>query len=1039
MKATTEKAFETYIEETMAAGGWLCGSKTSWDKDNALFREEVLAFIQDTQPGLWAQMEKLHGAELPGMMIEAFVKERATKGTMHVVRHGFKFYGKTFKLAFFKPAHGMNPEALALYDKNRLHVTRQVECNPSNHDTMDMVLSLNGLPLVTIELKNPATGQTWREAVAQYKTDRNPHAPLFQFKKGAVVHFAVDPEEVRMTTRLNGEKTFFLPFNRGSHPQQIQCGAGNPQHPSGHRTAYLWEEVFQKDSFMDIVGNFIFLDVKKEFYYDEGGKKKERTRETMVFPRYHQLDCVRRLIGSAGKGMSGKNYLIQHSAGSGKTNSISWLSHRLASLHTAADEKIFDCVVVITDRQVLDRQLQDAIYQIEHAQGVVKAIDEDSKQLAEALVDGTRIVITTLQKFPFVLNGLLHLAGAENTDKPDAESQRKASSFAEAIAKRRYAVIVDEAHSSQNGESARELKRILGAGPDEAGEGADDGDYAVEGVAQVIASRRQQKNISFFAFTATPKGKMLELFGGKGDDGKPCAFHTYSMKQAIEEGFILDVLKNYTTYKTYFQLVKKVEDDPEMPKKKAAKKLSKFLVLHPHNIAQKTEIIIEHFRRTVMPLLNKRAKAMVVTGSRLEAVRYKKAFDKYLSDNHYTDVRSLVAFSDTVKDKGVDYTEPGMNPDFMTGKPIAESQLPDKFDSPDYQVLLVANKYQTGFDQPLLCAMYVDKRLDGVQAVQTLSRLNRPFPGKPNPFVLDFVNKAEDIKTAFKPYYNVTVLDEPSDPTRLEMLKHELNETQVYLWSEVVSFCKVFYLPPEKQTAGDHAKMEKFVQPAVDRFYALDEETRESFHGKLTAYVSLYAFLSQIMAYPDEELELLYGYGRFLLPHIPTNRDAPPVHPEDDVELEYYRITKTSSGVIVLEDGKLVPVKSPTETGTGKGADEKKPLSEIIKVLNERLGTEFTDEDRLFFEQIQEKAIADERVRQTAQANTLDKFEIGIKKIIETLMIQRMSENDAIVSRYMDDADFQRVVFPILAKNIYRSITKPEPYPNAPFSSAVHE
>lgn len=577
-----------------------------------------------------------------------------------------------------------------------------------------------------------------------------------------------------MTTRINGGKTFFLPFNRGSHPQQIVCGEGNPQHPSGHRTAYLWEEVFQKDSFMDIFGNFVFLDVKKEFYYDEDGRKKERTKETMVFPRYHQLDCVRKLIVSAAQGKAGRNYLVQHSAGSGKTNSISWLSHRLASLHTSADEKVFDCVVV-------------------------------------------------------------------------------------------------------------------------------------------------------------------------------------------------------------------------------------------------------------------------VTGSRLEAVRYKKAFDKYLSDNHYTDVRSLVAFSGTVKDKGEDYTEPGMNPDFMTGKPIAESQIPDKFDSPDYQVLLVANKYQTGFDQPLLCAMYVDKRLDGVQAVQTLSRLNRPFPGKPNPFVLDFVNKAEDIQAAFKPYFNVTVLDTPSDPAQLEVLKHEMNEMQVYLASEVIAFCKVFYLPPEKQTPGDHARMEKLVQPAVDRFYALEEEAREQFHGKLAAYVSLYAYLSQIMPFPDEELELLYGYGRHLLPRIPTNQTTPPVHPEDDVELEYYRLTKTTTGGIVLDDGKLVPVKSPTETGTAKAADELKPLSEIITVLNERLGTDFTEADRLFFEQIQEKAAADERVRQTAQANTLDKFEIGIKKIIETLMIQRMAENDAIVSRYMDDPDFQKVVFPILAKNIYRSITSPDLYPKAPFTSSVHE
>lgn len=1022
MKATTEEAFEAYIQETMSARGWISGSNQTWDKNKALFPNQVIAFIKDTQADLWAQMEKLHSHELSAKLIETLVKERNAKGTLHIIRHGFKFYGKTFKLAYFKPAHGLVKETLELFEKNKLHATRQVACHPTDSSTVDMVLSLNGIPLATMEVKNPASGQTWKHAITQYKNDRNPSSPLFQFIKGAVVHFAVDPDEVYMATRLNKEKTVFLPFNRGSAPSEIECGKGNPQHPSGHRTGYFWEDVLERESFLDIVSSFIFLETSEETVDDGAGGRKKVTRETMIFPRYHQLDAVRSLVRNTGTEQAGNNYLIQHSAGSGKTNSISWLSHRLSSLHTATDTKIFDCVVVITDRRVLDKQLQDAIYQIEHAQGVVKAIDNDSLQLAEALVDGTKIVITTLQKFPFVLRGLLHIAGADNLDNPDEAAITKAKEWQDAIAARKYAVIVDEAHSSQTGETARELKRILGAGTDQ---GTEESELDWEdGLNKVMESRGRQKNLSFFAFTATPKGKTLELFGRKGASGKPEAFHTYSMKQAIEEEFILDVLQRYTTYKTYFKLVKSVEDDPAMPKKKAKKKLAKFMALHPHNIEQKIEIIVEHFRDHVKHKLAGRAKAMVVTGSRLHAVRYMLSFQTYIEENHYSDIRPLVAFSGTVKDPDteIEYTEPSMNIDVVTGKNISESQLPDKFDSSDYQVLLVANKYQTGFDQPLLCAMYVDKRLDGVQAVQTLSRLNRTSAGKEPPFVLDFVNESEDIYKAFKPYYNATTLEEPSDPNHLELLKHELNALQVYLWSEVVGFCHVFYLPQYKQNPSDHARMEKMIAPTVDRFKALDEEKKEAFYEKITAYTSFYSFISQIIPYSDQELEMLYSYGRYLIPHLEINKDGVNPHPEKEVALQYYRIEKVMSGSIVMESGDQYGVKSPTAVGTGKSKDEDKHLSEIIQALNDRFGTDFSDEDRLFFEQIKEKASKDERIIQTAMANPLDKFELGIKSIIESLMMQRMSENDSIVTRYMDDGNFQKTIFPILAKEIYKCI-----------------
>ena len=1021
MKATTEKAFETYIQEVMAERGWQTGSNQYWDKQKAIFPEYVLAFIKSTGM-LWAQMEKLHGAELPRMLLDTLLKERETKGTLNIIRHGFKFYGKNFKLAYFKPAHGLVNETLELFLQNTLHVTRQVPCHLNNNSTVDMVLSLNGLPLGTIELKNPATGQTWRDAIVQYKADRDYRMPLFKFQKGAIVHFAVDPDEAHMTTRLNGEKTFFLPFNRGSNPGELCCGAGNPQHPSGHRTGYLWEEVLERESFLDIIGSFVFLEKEETTVDDGNGGRKKMAKETMIFPRYHQLDSVRKLINSARHEKAGNNYLIQHSAGSGKTNSISWLSHRLSSLHTAKDERVFDCVIVITDRKVLDKQLQDAIYQIEHAQGVVKAIDDNSRQLAEALVDGTPIVITTLQKFPFILRGLLHIAGADNLDNPDENTVVQAKEWEDAIAARKYAVIVDEAHSSQTGETARELKRILGAGTEY---GAEESELDWEdGMYKVMESRGKQKNLSFFAFTATPKGKTLELFGNIEASGKPKAFHTYSMKQAIEEKFILDVLKNYTTYNTYYRLVKAVEDDPAMPKKKAAKKLGKFLALHPHNIEQKTEVIIEHFRGTVRSKLGGRAKAMVVTGSRLHAVRYMLSFKKYIEENHYSDIRPLVAFSGTVKDPDSDqeYTEPSMNIDVVTGKHISEAQLPDKFATSDYQVLLVANKYQTGFDQPLLCAMYVDKRLDGVQAVQTLSRLNRNCAGKEEPFVLDFVNNEDDIFQAFKPYYDVTTLKELSDPAQLEMLKHELNGMQVYLWSEVIAFCQIFYLPQHRQSASDHARMEKHVQPAADRFNDLDEERQELFYQKIKAYIHLYSFISQIIPYSDQELEMLYSFSRYLIPHLPVGKDENNPNPEKDVTLQYYRLEKVNEGAISLEIGESEGVTSPTAVGTGKAQDEEEPLSEIIKAVNDRFGTDFSEEDRLFFEQIREKASKDERIIQTAMANPLDKFQLGIKKIIETMMIQRISESDAIVTRYMDDAEFQKTVFPILTKQIYEDV-----------------
>ena len=1017
---TNEQAFESTVESMLLEVGWRPVKRAEWDVERALFPARAVAFMQATQPEQWAAMAALHGGNLNATIINTLVRELDLKGSLHVLRHGFKFYGRNFRLAWFKPAHGLNVEALAQFACNELTVTRQARCHPGKGDEVDLLFALNGVPLATCELKNPMTGQNWRSAVRQYQQDRDPTAPVFRFQKRTLVHFAADPDEIHMTTRLAGEGTRFLPFNRGSHPGAVRCGAGNPQPPSGYRTGYFWQEVLERERFLDIIGSYVFTERREEKVDDPRGARTVK-REEVIFPRYHQLDAVNRLVGAAGAEGPGRNYLIQHSAGSGKTNSISWLSHRLASLHNASDEKIYDCVVVITDRRVLDQQLQDAIYQIEHAQGVVQPIDQDSQQLARALVDGTKIVITTLQKFPLVLRSLLSVAGADSPDAATEAEKMRASEWRRTIASRRHAVIVDEAHSSQTGESAREMKAILGSRAQAVEE---DGEDWQDGLNAVVESRGPQPNLSFFAFTATPKGKTLELFGRPGLDGKPESFHVYSMRQAIEERFILDVLQNYTDYDAYYRLVKQAEDDPEFPKRRTTAALAKFMQLHPHNISQKTEVIVEHFRNNVRHRIGGKAKAMVVTSSRLHAVRYMLAFRNYIAEHEYTDVRPLVAFSGTVHDPDTDedFTEPGLNLDVVTGRPISESALPARFDSPDYQILLVADKYQTGFDQPLLQAMYVDKRLDGVQAVQTLSRLNRTAPGKEPPFVLDFVNDPEDIRRAFAPYYDQTELLATSDPHHLEALKHELDAMQVYHWSEVEAFARIFYLPESRRQPDDHARLESCLQPSRDRFAALNQEDQELSSDRLGAFVKLYGFLSQIIPYGDCDLERLASFGRLLLPSLRPNRDNAAIHLGDDVGLEYYRLERVSSGAVVLQDEEDVYVTSPTDVGSGRVEEDRAPLSEIVDRLNDRFGTQFTDEDRLFFEQVKERAARNEEIRQTARANSLDKFSLGIREAVSRLMIERMGENDALVTKYMSDPEFQEIAFSGLSRAIYEAV-----------------
>ena len=980
-----EKAFEDGIEAALlASGGWKKGDPAEFNAELALIPKELFGYIKETQPDLLKSLAAFHKGDLEAALLDALVKHLDLKGTLDVLRHGFKFFGKRIEVATFKPAHGLNPDILARYGMNRLTVTRQVKFAVGEEKSIDMLLSLNGLPVATVELKVHTTNQTAANAVKQYQ-DRDPNHRVFQFKKRALVHFAVDPDQVYMTTRLAKEKTLFLPFNRGNHD-----GAGNPDNPGGYRTAYLWEEVWQRDSLLDILGRFAHI-----FTEEKQVAGKTVTREIVIFPRYHQLDSVRKLEAAARNEGPGHSYLIQHSAGSGKSNSIAWLAHRLSTLHGANDEKIFDSVVVITDRRVLDRQLQDTVFQFEHKVGVVARIHENSTQLAEALAAGTPIIITTLQKFPFV------------TEKIGS------------LPKRSYAVIVDEAHSSQSGESARQLKEVLGAKTLEEAEKEEaeaEEETSEDQILKVMASRGRQKNLSFFAFTATPKAKTLAVFGHKGPDGKPAPFHLYSMRQAIEEEFILDVLKGYTTYKTFYRLAKAIEDDPKVSKKQATRQLARFMSLHPHNVAQKTEVMVEHFRTSVRSRIGGKAKAMVVTSSRLHAVRYMQAFQKYIAEKGYTDIGVLVAFSGTVTDPDVEsitYTEPGMN------KGISETELPRRFSTDEFQILLAANKYQTGFDQPLLHTMYVDKRLSGVQAVQTLSRLNRMAPGKENTFVLDFVNEAEEIRKSFKPYYEQTILAETADPHRLYELQHELESAQVFSEGEIEGLCKVFYTPKAKQAVTDQGRMNGYLNPGVDRFKALDEEKQEEFRSAIKGYVGLYAFLSQILPYPDLDLEKLYTFARFLQLKLPLDPRKNPLDLQGEVALKFYRLDKTAEGPIDLKMAENVAIYGPVEVGSRKGKDDVAPLSEIIDILNEKFGTEFKKDDELWFDQITEKAKADEDVVQKARANAFDNFALAIRERFMDLMIERMDDNAAIVARFMNDADFQSVAFRAMAKKIY--------------------
>ncbi|MFG1864796.1 type I restriction endonuclease subunit R [Microbispora bryophytorum] len=1053
-RAHTEKPFEDVIESALLRSGWGKGASSHYNRELGLDTSEMFPFLGATQAEEWEELLRRRGArELydPGRdpqpvetetamreFTKLVAREIDSRGALDVLRHGVKDHGVKIRLAYFRPSHTLAAEALKEYDANRLTVTRQLRYSADDtHKAPDLTLFLNGIPVATAELKNQGSGSDVTHAKAQYRK-RDPKEVLFA--RRTLVHFAVDQDMVFITTRLAWEKTRFLPFNTGSRGPGKYGGAGNPPLPegaTGYRTSYLWEQVWQPDAWLDLIHRFLHVE-------DESLKKGKAPvvkrgdahRKPLIFPRYHQWHAVRALTEHAARHGAGDNYLVEHSAGSGKSNSIAWLAHRLSSLHTPADaaliapeardrgvgpnQPVFDKVIVMTDRRVLDKQLQDTIHQFDHVLGVVERIDEDSEQLARALIGQTaRIVITTLQKFTFV--------------------QEKVA----ALNDRRYAIIVDEAHSSQSGESADAVKRLLGSG---------NGDDEADALTAAAAKRGRHPNLSYFAFTATPKDKTLNLFGIPSDEvdehgervRKP--FHTYSMRQAIEERFILDVLGNYSTYDTYFRLRNaaleaEVEADPNVDARKAKAALVRAVKLNPAALDQQAQIIVDHFREHIMHRLAGRAKAMVVTGSRKHAVRLYQAIRAYVDKREFTDCGALVAFSGVLTLDENDYTEGKLNG-------FSDRETPARFgyvktddphaatrDQAEYRILVVADKYQTGFDQPLLTAMYVDKKLEGVAAVQTLSRLNRTHPLKrqEDVFVLDFANDAERVQKSFQRYYEEANA-QPADPNLLYTKEHELRGYQLLDDSEIEAFALV-QLEAESpqatraQIEKAHAQLNRLTEPARDRYLHVEEtdpEAAEEFRKALDQFVRAYSYLSQVAGYPDRELEALYRFARYL-----ANRIRPDAGAGVDigpVDLTHLRIVRSGQQDVSLEPqgAQLLPGFSADGGGGGR-EDEEVPLSQVIAEINDRHGWNLDTGDQIWFGQ-QVVALAENEAIQQAGLvlDDLDKFGQVFDKHLRRVVGERAEANDTLVKRFFgEDPEFKEVFTQVARKQAYDLIRRP--------------
>ena len=1008
---TTERGLETHITQHLClVNSFQERHHSQYSRADCLDEELLFKFLDDTQPKETQKLKTTHVSNyhqrikyLINRKIkeETVVDEKCLGGIANLLRTGVVDGNTGIKLKLFydRPVSSLNPKDAENYDKNIFSVTRQVHYVTQNEKSLDLVIFINGIPIITFELKNELTKQNVKDAIKQYKKDRDPKEELFRLAR-CLNHFAVDTDQIWMCTHLKGESSLFLPFNKGNNN-----GAGNPPNDTGIKTDYLWKEILTKDSITDIIQNYIqFIEEEVERILPNGKIKKEKTKK-MIFPRYHQLNVVRNLLDNAKENGIGKRYLIQHSAGSGKSNSISWLAHQLVGLFDKTNTtSVFDSIIVVTDRIVLDSQIQRTIKQFEQVQGIVEHIDKGSKHLKEALQEGKKIIITTIQKFPYIVNEIGELPGNN------------------------FAIIIDEAHSSQSGNMQSKLNETLSKDFEKVEVGDDEFIFvdkeqydeltSEDLVVDIVRSRKMLKNASYFAFTATPKNKTLELFGIKYKDGekeKFRAFHLYSMKQAIEENFILDVLQNYTTYQSYYGLLKKIENDPQYDKKKAQKKLRIFVESHEHAISKKTAIMINHFMDSVITKrrINGLAKAMVVTSSRRNAVSYKKAFNKYLQDNNIP-FKALVAFSGEID---------GQNEQKLNG--FSSSLISSEFKKYENRFLIVANKYQTGFDQPLLHTMYVDKKLGGVSAVQTLSRLNRTASGKKDTFVLDFVNSTDEIKSSFEPYYISTILGEATDPNKLFDLQNALDNYNVYTKSQVQEFSdKIIANIPIDQ-------LHIILDTSADIFKTkLDEKSQEDFRTKCKSYVRLYVFLAQIVPFTNPYLERLYIFLNHLQNKIRSEEGEDLAKGIlDNIDMDSYRLQLESESKIALQQGdELSPI--PAEMRGGVAEPEMEFLSNIVKAFNDRFGTAFTNEDKVrkmtedLMNDVKKDKSAMENINASLSRNDRQNAEITFTDVLKEKMINHIETNFEVFKEYNDNPAFRAFLAGQMFKLLINDISK---------------
>ena len=988
----TEKRFEQDIETFMLSieGGYTKTTDT-YDANCGLYVDTLIKFIQNTQPKEWARFENANKVNPINKFIQAFNLACDEYGLLHILRYGFKHRGITFRVCYFKPESNLNQVAMANYEANIINCNRQWYYSSDCKNSVDMVLVVNGIPVFAFELKNQYTGQTVDNAKRQWMYDRDPREICFQFNKRILTYFCIDHLEVWMATKLAGKETLFLPFNQGSNGAGNDGGKGNPANPDGYPTAYLWEQVFQKDSMMDILQRFIHLN-----------KKDNKKKHSIIFPRYHQLDVVRKLIADVSKNGSGKNYLIQHSAGSGKSNSIAWTTYRLASLHDKNSKPIFSSVIVITDRTVLDAQLQATISSFDHTVGAVETIGEgkNSKDLRDAINNGIRIIVTTLQKFPVIY---------QEVDKKKG---------------RNFAIIVDEAHSSQTGSSALKLKTAL------ADTEAALREYAeIEGKAeeeldpddkllQEMINHGKHKNLSFFAFTATPKDKTLEIFGTEHDDGSFHPFHIYSMRQAIEEGFILDVLQNYMTYKTCFEIANSTPDNPEVPASKASKVIKNFQQLHPYNISQKAKIIVETFRETTKEKIGGNGKMMVVTSSRLAAVRYYHEVKRYIEQMRYNDIDILVAFSGAVKDEDEEYTEAKLNVR-KDGSHISENQTKAEFHD-NFNVLIVAEKYQTGFDEPLLHTMIVDKKLKGVKAVQTLSRLNRTCNGKYDTFILDFINTKEDIIEAFQPFYQETYLEHEVNVDLIYQVQNSLRGFAIYSDTEISAFCKEYF-----QTKGQNeramGRMTSILKPIADRYNAKTTDEKYQFRRDIRKFVKWYGYISQVVRMFDKELHQEFIFCSYLIKLLPAEK-VEMIDIESKLKLEFYKLQKTFEGAITLEEKK--GSYAGGDSVGAKGENKKTPLDEIIEKINEKYKGLFSDADRVLIVSLQDKLMKDDKLKKIVKTTEPKIFNDIFPNIFNNVAQESYKQSQEAYTSLFQDVTKYNTIMQVLADYVYTQMRK---------------